>query len=100
MSGSDVQLIIVLCTSESIGVGYEIAYFMGFPEIKAKTAILFPSQYYTPNDSIAANTVRGYFVKLPYTDHHFTVCQLVEECRKWAKDREAGIWPGIAPFEL
>ena len=100
LSGSDVQLIIVLCTPTSIGVGFEIAYFMGVPEIKAKTAVLYPSQHYTPNDNLAANTVRAFSVRLPYTEEHFKVCQLVEECRKWARDRETGSWAGIAPFEL
>ena len=90
----------MLCTEKSIGAGYEIAYFMGVPEIKAKTAVLFPIEYYTPNDSLAADTVRAYSVKLPYSPEHFKNCQLVQECRKWAEDRRASSEPVLAPFEL
>lgn len=99
LSDSHVHLVIILYTSESYGAAQEIAYFMGVPEIKSKTAVLYPSQYYTPNDNLPANTVREYFVRLPYTKEHFEVCQLVDECRKWAFDMESGIWPGIAPFD-
>ena len=99
LSSEDVHLIIVLCTPDSIGVGYEIAYFMGFPEIKGKTAILFPSEFYSPNDSVPANTVRSYSIKLPYTKKHFEVCQLVDECSKWAWDRQIRNRPGVVPFQ-
>jgi hypothetical protein len=100
LSSPDVHLVIMLHTKESIGVVSEISYFMGIPEIKAKTAILTPIELYSPNESLPANTVRSYFVKLPYTDRHFDVCQLVEECIKWASDRQAGNWPGIVPFRF
>ena len=99
LSESEVQLVIILYTPTSFGAGQEIAYFMGIPKIKCKTAVLYPSQYYMPNDNLPANTVREYFVRLPYTEKHFEVCQLVDECRKWASDMKCGIWPGIAPFE-
>ena len=46
MSRPDVQLIIALHTRESIGVASEIAHFVSIPEIKAKTAILFPTEFY------------------------------------------------------
>ena len=95
----DVQLIIVLHTSNSIGVISELSYFMNIPEIRAKTAVLVPSEFYTPNESLFANTVREYFVKLPYTDYHFRVCQLVDECRRWARDVQVGNWPGLVPFQ-
>lgn len=96
----DVDLIVVLCTAESVGAGYEVANFMSVPEIKTKTAILFPRQLYTPDESVPANTVRAYHVKLPYADEHFRSCQLVAECRKWAEDKQASKWPGIIPFAL
>ncbi len=100
LSNPEVHLIIILCTPTSIGAQQEIASFVDVPELKAKTVVLYPSRYYKPNENLAANTVRAYLVKFPYTDYHFKVCQLVDECRKWAKDREAGLWPGINPFQL
>ena len=72
---------------------------MNIPEIRAKTAVLVPSEFYTPNESLFANTVREYFMKLPYTDYHFRVCQLVDECRRWARDVQIGNWPGLVPFQ-
>ena len=100
LSSPDVHLIILLHTKESIGVVSEIAYFMDIPEIKAKTAILTPIELYSPNENLSANTIRSYFIKLPYNDKQFAACQLVEECIKWASDRQAGNWPGISPFRF
>ena len=97
LNGSDVDLIIILHTSTSFGTIAEIAYFSGEPDIKAKTAILFPIQYYTPDSSVIANTVREYHGRLPYTHEHFEACQLVSECRKWAHDRMTGAWQAINP---
>ena len=99
LSRADVHLIIVLYTSTSIGAASELAYFLGIPEIKAKTAVLYPSKYYKPNQAVGANTVREYFARLPYTDDHFKVCQLVDECRRWARDVQVGNWPGLVPFQ-
>lgn len=96
----DVKLVIVLYRPDSVGVGWEIAYINAFPEVKAKTAILYPIQYYTPDDSLAANIVQSYHVKLPYTDRHFEVCQLVDECRTWARNRETGFWPDFQGFQI
>ena len=98
LSNPDVHLIIILYTESSFGAGWETANFFTNPEIKAKTAVLFPIQFYNPNDNLAANTVRDFLIKLPYTEEHFRVCQLVDECRMWAKNREIGFWPGIVPF--
>ena len=100
LSSTDVDLVIILYTLTSFGAGWEIANFEGVPEIKAKTAVLFPIEHYTPDSSLTANTVRAFQAKMPYTNYHFEVCQLVEECRKWARDRQTGMWPGIAPFQL
>ena len=100
LSGPDVDLVIILCTSGSFGAGWEIASFEGVPEIKSKTAVLFPLEYYSPDSSLTANTVRAYHAKAPYSNRHFEVCQLVEECKKWANDRQAGNWPGLVPFQF
>lgn len=94
----DVDLVIILHTSTSYGTIAELANFVSIPEIKGKTAVLFPSQYYSPDDSLVANTVREYRSRLPYTDDHFRACQLVSECRKWANDRTTDNRPEVAPY--
>ena len=45
LSGSEVDLVIFLHTSTSIGVATELGYFISDPEIKAKSAVLFPIQF-------------------------------------------------------
>lgn len=98
LASAEVDLVIILHTSESVGTLMEIADFRRVPEIKSKTAILFPIQYYTPDEALAANTVREYFVRMPYSDAHFAACRIVSECRKWASDLAAGRWPSFTPF--
>lgn len=100
LSSPDVHLVIILHTKLSAGVLTEIAGFVRVPEIKCKTAVLYPAEFYKPNESLAANTVRDYFARIPYTDEHFEVCQLVEECRYWARNRQVYNWPGLTPFQL
>ena len=100
LSGSGVDLVIFLHTTTSIGVATELGYFIGNPEIKAKSAVLFPIQFYTPDESLVANTVREYFIKMPYNDTHFATCQLVSECRKWANDRATGNWQVLQPHQF
>ena len=96
----DVDLVIVLHTSTSYGAIAELGNFVSVPEIKAKTAVLFPIEYYMPDESLVANTVRDYLIKMPYTDSHFEACQLVSECRKWASDRATGMWPVGTPYRF
>lgn len=98
LGGSDVHLVVILHTAASYGTIAEIAYFTQFPEILAKSAILFPINYYTPDESLVANTVREYHIRIPYSDDQFDACQLVAECRKWARDRAMGRWPVITNF--
>ena len=100
LSSSDVDLVIILHTPNSTGVAMEIGNFEPFPEISSKTAILTPSEFYTPDDSLFGDTVREYHARMPYTDSQFEVCQIVSECRKWANDRAIGKWPTIAPFRF
>lgn len=100
LDGPDVDLVIILHTPASIGVVAELGNFVSVPDIKAKTAILFPAQFYTPDESLVANTAREYFVKMPYTDTHFKSCQLVSECRRWANDRATGNWQVFSPHEF
>ena len=100
LSGSDVDLVIFLHTSTSFGVATELGFFVRYPEIKAKSAVLFPIQFYTPDESLVANTARAYFVKMPYSGDHLDTCQLVSECRKWANDRATGNWQVTTPHQF
>ena len=100
LSNPRVKLVIILYRLTSHGAGFEIAHFLAYPEIKSKTAILYPAEYYKPNDNLAANTVRDFRARLPYTQEHFEVCQLVDECRKWASDVQEDLRAGIVPFQL
>ena len=93
-------MVIFLYRPTSLGVGFEIAHFFAYPEIKAKSAILYPAEYYKPNDNLAANTVRDFRARLPYTKEHFESCQLVDECRKWATDVIVDLQAAIVPFQL
>ena len=93
----DVHLVIVLYTSRSPGAAMELGNFLSDPEIKAKTAVLYPIEYYTPNESLVANAVRSFLVKMPYSSDHFKSCQIVGECRIWAHARSTGLWPVVAP---
>ena len=97
LSRSDVDLVIILHTHKSFGALMEIGNFVGVPDIRRKTGVLFPIEYYTPDTALPGNTVRGYPVKTPYTQQHFEVCQLVGECRQWAHNRVSGEWPGVIP---
>ena len=100
LSDSAVDLVIVLNTPTSIGVILEIGNFVSAPVIRNKTAIMHPIEYYTPDDSLAANTIRAYLVQMPYTEEQMSVCQLVSECRIWVRRRQIGEWPGLAPHEI
>ena len=100
LSQPTVDLVIILYTSDSPGALMEIANFVSVPEIKAKTAILFPIEYYNPDDGLPGNTVREYIVRTTYTDAHFQACQLVSECRKWARDRATESWPSVIPHDV
>ena len=100
LSDPAVDLVIVLNTPTSIGVILEIGNFVSAPEIRVKTAIMHPIEYYTPNDSLAANTIRAYLVQTPYTEEQMLACQLVSECRIWVRRRQIGEWPSLAPHEI
>ena len=100
LSDPAVDLVIVLNTPTSIGVILEIGNFVSVPEIRIKTAVMHPIEYYTPNDSLAANTIREYLVQLPYTEDQMLACQLVSECRIWVRRRQIGEWPSLAPHEI
>ena len=96
----EVDMVIILHTPESIGAFGEIANFASDPDIKAKTAVLFPLQFYTPVTGLPATTVREYRDRMIYSDEHFQSCQIVGECRKWAHDRATGQWPDPIPHSF
>lgn len=95
LGDDSVDLVIILHTKNSWGAFSELANFVSFPEIRIKTAVLFPSEHYEPMNSLPANIVQSYFVRLPYTDRHMELCQLTSECIKWADDRRNGVWPEL-----
>ncbi len=73
----------------------EIGNFASVPEISYKTGVLFPVKYYWPTQSLAGNTVQAYFARMQYTEEHLESCELVAECRRWAYERQSGIWPSL-----
>ena len=91
---SEVDLVVILYTETSHGVSQEIARFEAYPEIKAKTAILFPLRLYE-GEGVTTNTTRSYLVNQPYSDSQFGNCTVVGWCRKWASDRQSGMWPDM-----
>ena len=95
-----VDLVIILHTRDSFGALMEIANFVSEPTIKAKTAVLFPLQFYAPESGLPGNTIREYRDKMLYSDEHFQSCQIVGECRKWAHDRATGQWPAPIPHSF
>lgn len=95
LSDESVDLVIILHTDSSFGVLSEISNFLDVPDIHGKSAILFPAQFYMPNENLPANTVQAYYSRKIYTDDEMRACHLVEECRKWAYARRIGNWPGM-----
>ena len=99
LSRATTHLIIVLVTEGAYGSVQEIAD-LRYPELMAKTAILFPTKYYQPTQNLVANTVQGFLVKMLYTDQQLEDCQVVGECRKWAQLMASGSWWGPAPLSF
>ena len=96
----EVDLVIVLHTGDSMGALMEIGNFVSVPQIKAKTAVLFPNDFYTPDSGLPGNTVRAFRDRMLYSARQFTDCDLVGECRKWAYDRATGQWPDPLPHPV
>ena len=96
---SDVHLVIILHTS-GYGVAAELGNFVHVPEIVSKTAVLFPAEFYAPDNAVLANTAREFPMRQPYLKEHFLSCQLVSECLKWAEQRLTASWPSAAPHRF
>ena len=92
LSEPDVDLVIILHTENSMGVLMEIGRFEEFPEIKAKTAILFPRRFYY-DEGVPSNTVRNFLVVHPYTEEQYETCRVVGTCRFWASSYRSRLWP-------
>ncbi len=99
LSDTRVDLVIILYTETSFGVSQEIARFEGHPEIKVKTGILFPRRFYE-EEGVPSDTVQNYLVNHPYTDSQLEKCQVVGWCRRWAFNRQTGMWPTLTPHKF
>ena len=88
LRSDQVDWVILLHTRKSIGTLLEIGHFISFPEIRGKTTVVYPTDFYEPNDALAANTVRAFWSEpLLYNHHQFVSCSLIAECRALAFDR-------------
>lgn len=92
LDSPDVDLVIILHTDTGSGTIQEIAHFIAYPELVAKTAVLFPAKFYQPGTNLFSDTVSEYLVRMPYLDSQFNTCSLVFECRKWAYTMAVGRW--------
>ena len=90
LSASDVNLIIVLQTADSIGVMGELPAFVTYEAIVSKTAVLTPAQYYKPTESFLANAVSYYHARVAYTQQDFDECCLLNDCREIVADFLSG----------
>ena len=85
---SSVDWILLLHTRVSAGTLMELSLVLNFPELAAKTTVLFPTDYYDPYNALAANSV--HVLEAPpllYTDHQLSSCSLVAECKALATVR-------------
>ena len=58
LSSPDVHLVIVLQTSDSVGVFGELVAFSLFPDIRRKTAVLTPQEHFNPDESFLGGVVK------------------------------------------
>lgn len=88
LRSDQVDWVILLHTKTSVGTLIEIGHFISYPEIRGKTTVVYPTDFYQPDDALAANTVRAFWSPpLLYNDHQFVSCNLVAECRELASNR-------------
>ena len=86
------DLVIILHTDAGTGTLQEIAHFILYPHLMAKTAVLYPAKFYQPSKNLFSDTISQYLVPMPYSDCLFKACTLVSERRKWAYDMANGRW--------
>ena len=100
LSDPSVDLIVALHTRDSAGVLGELYRYYDVPEIESKMAVMIPIEYYSPKDGVFGDAILRYRTKLPYNTHLFETCELVSECRMWAKTMATGEWPVRVPFRV
>ena len=81
LSSPNVDLVIMFQTPDSYGVFGEIGMFSRVPEIRDKTVVLTPEEYYQPTSNFLANVVSQFSDKVIYNERHFQECCLLEDCR-------------------
>ena len=86
-----VDYVIVLLTEDSIGAFTEIGRMSGNPAVVTKTGILYPHQYYSPDENLLSNTVATFPDLHLYTEDEIETCQLVAKCRDWVADEQHDI---------
>ena len=79
-----VDLIVILHTDSSFGVIAELSHFLTVPEIRDKTVVLFPIEFYNPSGGLVSNIVQNYYYRTFYPEEHLKTCHVVAECRHWA----------------
>ena len=100
LASSDVDLVIILQAPESFGVVGEVVAYSLFSDILGKAAVFTPGEYYTPDESFAANSASFYPVHVEYTDQHFRECRLLEECREIVANFIVGNSPLVRGFDF
>ena len=100
LSDPDVDLIVALHTGDSAGVMGELYRYYDIPEIESKMAVMVPIEFYNPQGGVFGDTILRYRTRFPYNNYLFETCELVSECRMWAKTMATGEWPVRLPFQV
>ena len=77
----EVHLINILQTPGSAGFIAELGVFPLVKEIRRKSIVLTPMEYYTPNAGFLANLVSFYPISKPYSQQQFEGCRLLHDCQ-------------------
>ena len=93
VSDSKVDWIIVLDTSE--GPLGELAAFAQEPTIVIKTFVLFPKDYYTPQESFPSDILEHYINRWRFNKEELERCDLVRECMTRAQRGRVQAWPEL-----
>ena len=97
---TSVDLIILLYTEGAQGAYTELSNFVTVPEIRSKTALLYPLRFYEPRTALSGNTAQGYYKSKIYTEDEMNECRVIANCKKWADDRRNGDWPGLEAHQF
>ena len=100
LSDPGVDLIVVLHTRDSAGVMGELYRYYDVPEIESKMAVMVPIELYNPQGGVFGDIILRYRTRFPYNKFLFETCELVSECRMWAKTMAMGEWPVRSAFQV